>query len=320
MKKVSCFLICLLLIPSFVYAISINTSKRGELTMIYKYSSKVISDANIKLYKVAKYSSTGTLSYETEFDLTDSLEFETASQLNDLATKVNTYINEHGIEPKKECTTNDEGECTISNVSVGMYLLVAETKTIGNYKYSSGPYLIGVPNYDYMNNVLIYDIDVFLKTEAECLDCETPPIGPTPLPKFRILTSVIGGEITPGSIVESGNDVTILYSPAPGYRLVSVTVDGVPVNIELYPNTYTFTKVSDDHDIEVVYDKVSGEDPSKPDNGKTPGGEDKPSPSILPQTLDTIYTYVLLLGGSIVVILVIVVYVVIKKKREEGIK
>ncbi len=70
---------------------------------------------------------------------------------------------------------------------------------------------------------------------------------------YDIATSVTSGTIDPGVTVDYGTDVTINYSGSTGYHLSSVTVDGSPVDIGTYPDSYTFSAVDADHTIDVVY-------------------------------------------------------------------
>ena len=72
---------------------------------------------------------------------------------------------------------------------------------------------------------------------------------------YTITTSVTGGTITPSQTVDHGDDCTISYSSAgSGYYLASVTVDGSAVDIGTYPNSYTFSDVTENHTIDVEYE------------------------------------------------------------------
>ena len=80
-----------------------------------------------------------------------------------------------------------------------------------------------------------------------------------PLPtKHTITISVTNGTASPsGSVqVEDGHDQTITFAPNAGYVLDHVTVDGTSAS--LTGNSYTFTDVTADHSISVVYKKSGG--------------------------------------------------------------
>ncbi len=71
---------------------------------------------------------------------------------------------------------------------------------------------------------------------------------------YTIDTTVAGGTITPDeSGITAGENRTITYSPDSGNYLVSVTVDGQDVDITIYPTSYTFADINENHTISVVY-------------------------------------------------------------------
>ena len=79
---------------------------------------------------------------------------------------------------------------------------------------------------------------------------------------FPVTTSVTNGSITPtNNEVRAGTDYTVYYSPNSGYLLSSVVVDGTSVDINSYPDSYTFTYLTSAHDVAVIY--------SKPTSNKT---------------------------------------------------
>ena len=71
----------------------------------------------------------------------------------------------------------------------------------------------------------------------------------------KISTSVANGTITETTRVSSGANKTIKYNPNKGYELKSVIVDGDPVDISTYANSYIFTNVTANHTIKVSYKK-----------------------------------------------------------------
>lgn len=76
--------------------------------------------------------------------------------------------------------------------------------------------------------------------------------------QHKITTKVTNGTITAGMQgIESGISKTVTYTPSPGYRLASVTVDGTSVNKADYPSSYTFTNIRADHTINVVFEKIT---------------------------------------------------------------
>ncbi len=70
---------------------------------------------------------------------------------------------------------------------------------------------------------------------------------------YDVKTECINGTISASEEVLSGGSYTVTYKPDTGYQLSSVTVDGIAVDPEEYPASYTFSDVSDDHSIRVEY-------------------------------------------------------------------
>nr|WP_072514632.1 SHIRT domain-containing protein [Ndongobacter massiliensis] len=101
--------------------------------------------------------------------------------------------------------------------------------------------------------------------------------------KLKITTSVTNGTIDPSCEAYQGDNKTINYAPADGYKLKSVTVDGEEVDIAKYPSSYTFTNLDKNHEIAVVYElptysvtyKWDGEAPAGKDVPKDPGSYHK---------------------------------------------
>ena len=72
----------------------------------------------------------------------------------------------------------------------------------------------------------------------------------------NITTSVIGGTITPSiTDIRDNENKTITYAPnnAETQYLKSVKVDGVEVDKNTYENEYTFSNITNNHEIEVEY-------------------------------------------------------------------
>ena len=71
-----------------------------------------------------------------------------------------------------------------------------------------------------------------------------------------ITTSVEGGTITPTPKIENitdGENKKITYTPGNNKYLKSIKVDNQLVDVSTYPNSYTFSNITEDHTIHVVY-------------------------------------------------------------------
>jgi hypothetical protein len=77
----------------------------------------------------------------------------------------------------------------------------------------------------------------------------------TPVPQFTLKTFTItenGGSITPAGVtmVNFGANQTVTVAPSAGYHVATVLVDGVSTGAI---TTYTFTNITADHSIEVIF-------------------------------------------------------------------
>lgn len=81
---------------------------------------------------------------------------------------------------------------------------------------------------------------------------------------YKITTEVVNGTIDEGSTnIPNGTDKTVNFAPKEGYELDRVEIDGTPTTLD-NPNAYTFTNITDNHHIKVVYKGTN-----KPDMEKT---------------------------------------------------
>lgn len=55
--------------------------------------------------------------------------------------------------------------------------------------------------------------------------------------------------------IESGSTKTISYSPSNGYYVKSVSVDGSNIDLNSYPTSYSFSNITSDHKVSVVFAK-----------------------------------------------------------------
>ena len=102
-------------------------------------------------------------------------------------------------------------------------------------------------------SVTVSGVDDTIIITATAVPVSTPPVT-----RHTITISVAGGTASHSGTVQvnDGDDLSITFTPNSGYKLKSVTVDGSPAN--LTGNSYTFTDVTSDHTIAVVYEKDSG--------------------------------------------------------------
>lgn len=82
------------------------------------------------------------------------------------------------------------------------------------------------------------------------------------IPRYKVITEVINGTINPDPkvVVKSGEDATITYSPNEGYVLSEIKINGEKIDLnDNVLNEYTFTNITSDQHIEVIYVKKESE-------------------------------------------------------------
>lgn len=72
---------------------------------------------------------------------------------------------------------------------------------------------------------------------------------------YHIDTSVQGQGTITSSIknIDKGQTKVITYTPASGFYIRSLTIDGKNIDLKKYPKEYTFSNISADHDVKAVF-------------------------------------------------------------------
>lgn len=126
----------------------------------------------VKLYKVAQISETGSYTAVKGYE---SLDFEsvssetTAAEWEQKAQKAQKIIEDQQKSPTDEGVIQN-GKGKIGGLSVGMYLVAAETTLSPEYEYKFTPYLLSLPNnYNSTtgNDDWVYDVKTGLKPGKE---------------------------------------------------------------------------------------------------------------------------------------------------------
>ena len=166
--------------------------------------------------------------YRTEEMIT---RIQTQEVLSDASfyTQVNTSVTNGSITPSVQAAqgTNIRIDYT-PNTGYELESITVDGSSVSTSAYPS--------SYTFTNSTGTHSINVKYKIKT-----------------FSLTSSVTNGTITPGAVVNYGTSKTFSYSPNNGYLLQSVVVDGTPVNIANYPNSYTFSNVQANHSINVTY-------------------------------------------------------------------
>lgn len=179
--KIYLIFICTIFLFNNVYAKDIDISKMGNLKIENSYSNVKLDNTKVEIYKVALLDQNLKYKYEEKFinasqkDLTGVNDSE---ELLSIAKNLSKYINQNNIEPLKVSVTNQEGNIEINNLSLGVYLIRSEDKTINNINYYSDPVLVSIPLFDELYNDYLYDVKINLKTEKKNVDDPIDPDNP----------------------------------------------------------------------------------------------------------------------------------------------
>lgn len=173
-NKIVLFLVLLLLSTNNVYAINVDTTKKGSLNIKATYSEKVLNNANIYLYHVADMNENAEFTYTKDFEGNKEIKDYKTSEWNELALSLDKHINEKNLKPIITQITDETGTTNIENLTSGLYLIKMDPITEENYQYQSSPSLISVPTYNEMTKEYIYDVQVMVKTESKFIGATDP--------------------------------------------------------------------------------------------------------------------------------------------------
>lgn len=163
-----------------VYA-EIEVNRVSSIIGKYNYSDFNITDTNVYLYKIADMNEMAKYTYVSEFNgFTVDINGLQSFEWNDYTTKVNKYIGDNNINYIANTKTDSNGQFIFKDLKVGLYLIKVDSKKTTDYEYSSGPILVSLPNYNEIQDMYMYDLNVFTKTEAKSLNVnpgtgEDPP-------------------------------------------------------------------------------------------------------------------------------------------------
>ncbi len=173
MKKIKllmAFVVAFFFTITNVYA-EIEVNRVSSIIGKYSYSDFNITDTNVYLYKIADMNEMAEFTYVGDFSgLTTDVNTLKSFQWNDYTAKVNKYITDNNINYIASTKTDGNGQFVFKDLKVGLYLIRVDSKKTKDYEYSSGPLLVSLPNYNEIQDIHMYDLDVFAKTEARSLN------------------------------------------------------------------------------------------------------------------------------------------------------
>lgn len=169
-KLLMAFVVAFFFTITNVYA-EIEVNRVCSIIGKYNYSDFNITDTNVYLYKIADMNEMAEFTYVGDFSgFTTDINKLQSFEWNDYTIKINKYITDNNINYIASTKTDNNGQFTFKDLKVGLYLIRVDSKKTKDYEYSSGPLLVSLPNYNEIQDIHMYDLNVFAKTEARSLN------------------------------------------------------------------------------------------------------------------------------------------------------
>lgn len=156
-------------------AVEIDTNQKGIVTFQLDGEFEELKELEIpvKLYQVAELDTSGAYKALTGFEdlkLEEITSETTAAEWEEKATLASEIIDgKENAQEDTSCTLTG-GTGKVEELSLGMYLVKAETVLSPEYEYSFTPYLISVPNNYWAttgDDTWVYDVTTGLKPGQE---------------------------------------------------------------------------------------------------------------------------------------------------------
>lgn len=156
-------------------AVEIDTNQKGTVTFQLDGEFEELKELEIpvKLYQVAEVDTSGAYKALTGFEdlkLEEITSETTAAEWEEKATLASEIIDgKENVQEDSSCTLTG-GTGKVEELSLGMYLVKAETVLSSEYEYSFTPYLISVPNNYWAttgDDTWVYDVTTGLKPGQE---------------------------------------------------------------------------------------------------------------------------------------------------------
>lgn len=196
-----------------------------------EYADLKTNTVDVNLYKVASIDVSGDYTATADFSKVDvgrlSADDDTAANTwLERAADAAAVVEEKGLKADAFAVI-EEGTATVTDLSTGLYLVMAQDVIAENYTYTFTPYLVSLPNnyyYSTGDDTWVYDLTgsnaIGLKPE------QTPRIG-----DLQIIKTIEGAQTT--TFTEKGTfvfqiDITTLEGKTEN-RVESITFDGTAV-------------------------------------------------------------------------------------------
>lgn len=298
-KLLTCLLLVLLLLPGSALARGlVDTQETAALTIRYP-----VAGVTFRLYRVADISHTGVFTLAEDFkDSGVSMDQKDQEGWKGTAAALDAWTAREGKNPDVSGKTGQDGTLTVSDLTLGMYLVTWDRHTSGGYIYTPDPFLVSVPGLD-ENDDWVYRVTVEPKygktpggggnsgtVDRKVLKVWEDGDQETTRPESVRVQLLRDGKVYDTVTLNAGNgwrhtwrDLSNRYT----WQVVEEDVpDGYTVTVNREGITFVVTNTVETY----IPDEPTPEGPGEPPAPDEPGGEteipDEPEPQgpALPQT------------------------------------
>ena len=165
-KKIIMLFIILIIPYSFVFADTIDYTKRGSIYVNNNYENAGISSINIVIYKIASLNNSGVYEFVNVFaEKEKNIKIMSSSELGNYAKELRDFILKNNINYLANKSTNNNEEILFDSLELGIYLIVFDNINSSSGDVVINPLIVEVPSIDQTNNSYVYNVNVVAKVE-----------------------------------------------------------------------------------------------------------------------------------------------------------
>ncbi len=175
-KSIASLLLCIAAVLRFLpvqvlAAGNIDLSRKGNLTITDSYDETGLSGVIFHIYRISAVDEYGKLTSTTDFrkyaDQLDICIEKNEGWIEIAKTLEQDILLSGSPEPTASAVSDENGIATFSDLELGLYLVIGTSIEKGEYLYSTGPFMVMVPNRDPDSNTWVYSVNAVAKTDRQ---------------------------------------------------------------------------------------------------------------------------------------------------------
>ena len=175
-KSIASLLLCIAEVLRFLpvqvlAAGNIDLSRKGNLTITDSYDETGLSGVIFHIYRISAVDEYGKLTSTTDFrkyaDQLDICIEKNEGWIEIAKTLEQDILLSGSPEPTASAVSDENGIATFSDLELGLYLVIGTSIEKGEYLYSTGPFMVMVPNRDPDSNTWVYSVNAVAKTDRQ---------------------------------------------------------------------------------------------------------------------------------------------------------